>query len=90
MQCNERNFLVVRLVGSLIYLLVKLKYVTFLCFIESNSYFFTESLLTGRHRAATLLEPDNNSFFSSNNFSKVINSSYNTGGEYFNYSSYTM
>lgn len=90
MQCNKRNFLDIRLVGSLIYLLVKLKYVIFESFIEPNSYSFTESLLTGRHRAATLLEPDNNSFFSSNNFSKVINSSYNTGGEYFHYLSYTM
>jgi len=38
-----------------------------------------EPSLTGRHRAATLLEPDNNSFFSSNNFSKVLNSNYTTG-----------
>ncbi|XP_046676647.1 CCR4-NOT transcription complex subunit 4 isoform X2 [Homalodisca vitripennis] len=45
---------------------------------QLNSH--SESLLTGRHRAATLLEPDNNSFFSSN-FSKV-NSGLNTGSEY--------
>lgn len=87
MQCNERNFLVVHLMVSLMYFY--LQYLIILSFVEPN-FVVTESLLAGRHRAATLLEPDNNSFFSSNNFSKVINSSYNTGGEYFHYLPYII
>lgn len=41
---------------------------------------FTDTQLTGRHRAATvLLEQDNNSFFSSNNFSKANSCNPGTG-----------
>lgn len=43
-------------------------------------HIFTDTQLTGRHRAATvLLEQDNNSFFSSNNFSKTNSCNSGTG-----------